>query len=81
MAFRLWTIALLCLAASGCASPEAQLVSTATYENPVLDADFPDPSVIRAPEGFYYGYATQTQRDGKWILDEPRIAARLSKVR
>ena len=38
-----------------------------TYANPVLDADFPDPTVIRAPDGFYYGYATQTKRGGNWI--------------
>ena len=38
-----------------------------TYANPVLDADFPDPSVILAPDGFYYAYATQTLRDGEWI--------------
>jgi len=38
-----------------------------TYLNPVLDADFPDPAVILAPDGFYYAYATQTQRDGEWI--------------
>jgi arabinan endo-1,5-alpha-L-arabinosidase len=38
-----------------------------TYTNPVIDADFPDPAVLRAPDGFYYAYATQTERDGKWI--------------
>ena len=38
-----------------------------TYTNPVLDCDFPDPAVIRAPDGFYYAYATQTLRDGEWI--------------
>ena len=38
-----------------------------TYSNPVLDADFPDPAVILAPDGFYYAYATQTLRDGAWI--------------
>jgi arabinan endo-1,5-alpha-L-arabinosidase len=35
--------------------------------NPILDADFPDPAVIHAPDGYYYAYATQTLRDGKWI--------------
>lgn len=40
---------------------------TGTYANPVLNADFPDPTVIRAKDGLYYGYATQTQRDGRWI--------------
>ena len=41
--------------------------STGTYVNPVLDADFPDPAVIHAPDGYYYAYATQTLRDGEWI--------------
>ncbi|MDX6270596.1 MAG: arabinan endo,5-alpha-L-arabinosidase [Acidobacteriota bacterium] len=30
-----------------------------TYTNPVFDEDFPDPTVIRASDGFYYAYATQ----------------------
>lgn len=38
-----------------------------TYANPILDADFPDPAVILAADGFYYAYATQTLRDGQWI--------------
>ena len=53
------------LAIAGCTTPLAH--PAATYVNPVLDADFPDPTVIKAPDGFYYGYATQTQRAGKWI--------------
>ncbi len=32
----------------------------ATYTNPVLDRDFPDPAVHRAPDGWIYAYATQT---------------------
>jgi arabinan endo-1,5-alpha-L-arabinosidase len=36
-----------------------------TYHNPVLDADFPDPSVLRAPDSYYYAYATQTKRAGQ----------------
>jgi arabinan endo-1,5-alpha-L-arabinosidase len=31
-----------------------------TYTNPVLDLDFPDPSVLRAADGQFYAYATQT---------------------
>ena len=46
---------------------DAPAVRPATYLNPVLDADFPDPAVIRAPDGLYYAYATQTQRKGQWI--------------
>jgi arabinan endo-1,5-alpha-L-arabinosidase len=38
-----------------------------SYSNPVLDADFPDPAVILAPDGFYYAYATQTLRGGEWV--------------
>ena len=38
-----------------------------SYQNPILDTDFPDPALIRAPDGFYYAYATQTLRDGHWI--------------
>ena len=53
------------LTLGSCATPQQRRV--ATYQNPVLDADFPDPAIIRAPDGFYYAYATQTQRDGKWI--------------
>jgi arabinan endo-1,5-alpha-L-arabinosidase len=30
-----------------------------TYVNPVLDGDFPDPAVLRAPDGWFYAYATQ----------------------
>jgi arabinan endo-1,5-alpha-L-arabinosidase len=52
------------VALPGCAT--APRPSASTYVNPVIDADFPDPTVIRAADG-YYGYATQTQRDGKWI--------------
>jgi arabinan endo-1,5-alpha-L-arabinosidase len=51
------------------ASAGAQGVATARaageFQNPVLDADFPDPTVIRAKDGYYYAYATQTIVDGK----------------
>jgi arabinan endo-1,5-alpha-L-arabinosidase len=54
--------ALLCAALlAACAgAPErgAGLVAS-TYSNPVLDRDFPDPAVLRAPDGWIYAYATQ----------------------
>jgi len=37
------------------------------HANPVLDADFPDPAVLKAPDGFYYAYATQTERGGRMV--------------
>lgn len=63
---------------AGCATPLPRAVaagsgdavpatSAATYTNPVLDADFPDPTVIRAGDGMYYAYGTQTERDGRMI--------------
>ena len=49
-------------------SPSAvPAVAKGHYVNPILDWDFPDPAVIRAPDGFYYAYATQTLRDDRWI--------------
>lgn len=32
-----------------------------TYANPVLGRDFPDPAVLRSPDGWFYAYATQAQ--------------------
>lgn len=55
------------LATANCAVPLASPPVAATFANPVLDADFPDPTVIRASDGLYYAYATQTERDGRMI--------------
>lgn len=32
----------------------------AAYRNPVIDADFPDPTVLVGPDGRYYAHATQS---------------------
>ncbi|MDQ3323834.1 MAG: glycoside hydrolase family 43 protein [Acidobacteriota bacterium] len=34
------------------------------YQNSVFDSDFPDPTVIRSSDGFFYAYATQTFING-----------------
>ena len=39
---------------------------TPLYQNPVFDFDFPDPAVIRASDGNFYAYATQTIVNGAW---------------
>jgi len=57
-------LSLLALAASSCASVPP---SSLTFANPVIDSDFPDPAILHASDGYYYVYATQTERDGKWI--------------
>jgi arabinan endo-1,5-alpha-L-arabinosidase len=57
---------------SACAAPASEApvadvapaASASTYTNPVLDVDFPDPTVIRASDGMFYAYATQGERDG-----------------
>ena len=33
--------------------------SAGVYLNPVFDSDFPDPTVLRATDGWFYAYATQ----------------------
>jgi arabinan endo-1,5-alpha-L-arabinosidase len=60
-------VATLALALGSCAGPHAQTAGTASIADPVLDADFPDPALVRAPDGFYYAYATQTEREGKMV--------------
>jgi|SRR6476661_120002 len=35
-----------------------------TYTNPILDDNFPDPAMLRASDGWYYAYGTQTKRAG-----------------
>ena len=53
------------LAVAGACAGGARQTSSATvaraFTNPVLDEDFPDPTVIRASDGSYYAYATQTE--------------------
>jgi arabinan endo-1,5-alpha-L-arabinosidase len=47
------------LALAGCVSSQDAPPEQATYANPVLDSDFPDPAVLKAGDGYYYAYATQ----------------------
>ena len=60
-------IAAAALALWGCAAPLARSPVAGNYANPVLDSDFPDPAVLKAPDGYYYAYATQTEIGGKWV--------------
>lgn len=58
---------LLSLAALLSLSAGAIAAAPRTYSNPVLDADFPDPALLRAPDGSFYAYATQSRRAGAWV--------------
>src|SRR3546814_407986 len=33
--------------------------STLTFQNPVFNKDFPDPNLVKAPDGYFYAYSTQ----------------------
>jgi arabinan endo-1,5-alpha-L-arabinosidase len=59
----------LVAALSACAPRTAAPATPASFANPVLDQDFPDPAVLRATDGYYYAYATQTigGADGRTI--------------
>ena len=62
---RLLSLITLCLALSAsapqiAAQRRAGSESRArTYANPVFNEDFPDPTVVRATDGWFYAYATQ----------------------
>jgi arabinan endo-1,5-alpha-L-arabinosidase len=67
MAWRVPLAGLLLILGGVAESRTNQPVATKSYTNPVIDADFPDPTVIRTPGGSYYAYGTQTQRGGHWV--------------
>jgi arabinan endo-1,5-alpha-L-arabinosidase len=52
------------LISAGAAAAESS--AARVYTNPVINADFPDPAVVSAPDRSYYAYATQTERNGHW---------------
>jgi len=56
---RVTPLLLVLLALGGCSAPVTRPDAPATYANPVIDTDFPDPAVLKASDGFYYVYATQ----------------------
>jgi arabinan endo-1,5-alpha-L-arabinosidase len=45
----------------------ASVAPVATYLNPVLDRDFPDPAVMRDADGWFYAYGTQSESGGKTL--------------
>jgi arabinan endo-1,5-alpha-L-arabinosidase len=58
--FRIFILTLIAMALNVLAFAQSSF-----YQNPVFDFDFPDPTVIRAADGYFYAYATQTIVDGK----------------
>lgn len=61
MTWRGCAAAALAALLAGCAAlPEER-----TYGNPLTAAEFADPAVLRAPDGWFYAYATQGLREGR----------------
>ena len=57
-------VVLACMLA-GCATAVDPGAGPGLSRRPAIDADFPDPAVLRADDGYFYAYATQGERDGK----------------
>lgn len=57
----------LAVALVGCAAIDSSVRAQATYANPVLDRDFPDPAALRTPDGWFYVYATQGTLDDQML--------------
>ncbi len=55
---------MLAASVGGCAVAPRE---AATYVNPVLGRDFPDPAALRAPDGWTYAYATQGAEAGRML--------------
>lgn len=58
-------IALVTVLSGGCASTPPGTPPFARHV--AIDADFPDPAVIRADDGTYYAYATQSRVEGRMV--------------
>ena len=54
MRMRTMIAALALLTFTGSAEARTRPATSPVYSNPVLDADFPDPTVIRAPDGCFF---------------------------
>ncbi|MCA1615660.1 MAG: glycoside hydrolase family 43 protein [Acidobacteria bacterium] len=50
-------------------APARARLPASFYTNPVLDEDFPDPTVVRGADGFYYAYATQGPVAGRGVAN------------
>jgi len=52
---------------AGCAAWQHPGPRETQYTNPVIRADFPDPGLLRGPDGAFYAYATHTSIAGRWM--------------
>ncbi|HKI46092.1 MAG TPA: glycoside hydrolase family 43 protein [Balneolales bacterium] len=62
-----FSLMILLLTMAACAQTKYTANVQSTYTNPVLDRDFPDPSVINATDGWYYAYGTNSSWHGNMV--------------
>lgn len=48
---------------AACQADDAQQTRKHTYKNPIIDYSLPDPSIIKAADGYFYVYATENIRN------------------
>lgn len=48
---------------AACQADDAQQTGKHTYKNPIIDYSLPDPSIIKAADGYFYVYATENIRN------------------
>lgn len=58
-------IIIVFLAFFGCESNAQKKDLETTFQNPVYNKDFADPTVIKAADGYFYAYATNSNSSGK----------------
>jgi arabinan endo-1,5-alpha-L-arabinosidase len=63
---KLLLLALIAFCAVSVSAQKAQKQAE-VYLNPVFNADFPDPTLVRAKDGNFYAYATQAEVNGKTL--------------
>lgn len=56
-------ITLLSVSSLACGAGGGEQKDRKTYKNPVIDYSLPDPTVIQAPDGYFYLYATENIRN------------------
>lgn len=61
-------IFLFCISLCMTAAAQHNAGGAKTYTNPVLNTIFADPSIIKAPDGWYYAYATRTWHEEKTMI-------------
>ena len=58
----------------------AQTKSAVSYKNPVVDIAMPDPTVIKAADGYFYVYATESTRNVPIMKSKDLVNAVLQYV-